>query len=615
MAGRRSALADTGFFYDEEPRVKSFPSHVEILQQSMLDFGCHEFDSPPKRVINIRNEANRLADGGFKEDHWESFFKEHFFNIILRREMPGAEASLLRSSRCNYYYDNMLYETDALWGTFDKKHEGKDLNLVSIPKPDIVLYLPIFHLDSHLPSVTNPDALEWHKNSNPALVGPFSWSNLRELHQYGLLPTPFNVFDKKEEPKESYLRCYPWLVVEYKKSEKKYDQADFERLAEAVYCQAANASGCAVKLHQRAAQFALPLPRQAHIPPVPTVTTVGPQVKVWITYFDENFLACHWYDDKGEKLHLVEEGYMMQCIWEGKMTNLDDIEKFRLILENTHTWAARVFRPLISTYIEQWMYAYSHNYAEEAMARQEERLELSRTARRFILGVLGDRVNLDADTDLRHDATSKLVDLCDAFVKDVDWVIEEELEAARLKEQKKKKKGASSRSRRKTLTASQTGQARSVSPCPAISTPRSTPLRTPRKKPQTPTGGSSSRVKTAALDLKESVAGAEPKRRESGSELLDPSPAMIPGLSITHECTNDEEALVDSSSATSSSIDTPGDERSAEVSIPGAFPPMTPAKHVQSSVSEIIDGDDGEVVTQWQSLKGFASSIFMISTP
>lgn len=297
------------------------------------------------------------------------------------------------------------------------------------------------------------------------------------------------------------------------------------------------------------------------------------------------------------------------------MTDLHDIQKFRLILENTHTWAARVFRPLISTYVEQWRYAHSHDYTKEAMVRQEERLQLSRTARRYILGIMGDQIDLNADDDLRHDAISKLVDLCEKFVKDTDRVIDEELEAARLKGEKKKKKGASSKQRRRTLTASQTGQARSVSPGPAISTPQSTPGRTQRKKPQTPTGGSSSRVKTAALDLKESIAGAEPKRRESGSDLLDPSPAMIPGLSITHEGADDEEALVDSSSATSSSIDTPGDERSVEVSIPGAFPPMTPAKHVQTSVSEMIDGDDGEVFTQWQSLMGLASSIFLRPTP
>jgi hypothetical protein len=222
---------------------------------------------------------------------------------------------------------------------------------------------------------------------------------------------------------------------------------------------------------------------------------------------------------------------------------------------------------------------------------------------------MGDQIDLNADDDLRNNATTRLVDLCHAFVKDADRVIEEEIEAARPK----KGKAASSKPRRETLTASKTRQARSsVSPSPAGSTPRSTPRRTPRKQPQTPTGGSSSRVKTAALDLKESVAGAKPKRRESGSDLLDPSPNMIPGLSITHEGADDEEALVDSSSATSSSIDTPGDERSAEVSIPGAFPPMTPAKTAQSSVSEIIDSDDDddEFAAQWQTLKGLASILF-----
>lgn len=292
------------------------------------------------------------------------------------------------------------------------------------------------------------------------------------------------------------------------------------------------------------------------------------------------------------------------------MTDLHDIQKFRLILENTHTWAARVFRPLISTYVEQWRYAHSHDYTKEAMIRQEERLLLKRTALRYILGVMGDQIDLDADNDLRHNATTRLVDLCEAFVKDADRVIDEELKAACSKGEKKKN-GASSKARRRALTAGQPQQARSVSPAPAISTPRITP----RKKPQTPTGGPSSRVETASLDLKECIGGAEPKRRESGSDLLDPSPNMIPGLSITHEGADDEEALLDSPSATYSSIDTPVDERSAEVSIPGAFPPVTPAKPAWSSIPKIIASEDSPVTTQWQGLKGLASSFLFGQTP
>lgn len=44
----------------------------------------------------------------------------------------------------------------------------------------------------------------------------------------------------------------------------------------------------------------------------------------------------------------------MQCIWKGDMTQPRDIVRFRLILENTYTWATRVFKPLIATYIDQW---------------------------------------------------------------------------------------------------------------------------------------------------------------------------------------------------------------------------------------------------------------------
>jgi hypothetical protein len=95
MAAKRSALADIGFFYDEDLKGihQRFPPHVEILEQSMLDFACHDFDSASKRDIKIQNEANRLAKGGFKEDHWESFFREHFFDPLLRRERDGEEMS------------------------------------------------------------------------------------------------------------------------------------------------------------------------------------------------------------------------------------------------------------------------------------------------------------------------------------------------------------------------------------------------------------------------------------------------------------------------------------------------------------------------------------------
>lgn len=50
---------------------------------------------------------------------------------------------------------------------------------------------------------------------------------------------------------------------------------------------------------------------------------------------------------------------IMRAIWKGDMTKLDDIIQFQLILENTHTWTMRVFKPLMASYIGQWRFVHS----------------------------------------------------------------------------------------------------------------------------------------------------------------------------------------------------------------------------------------------------------------
>lgn len=169
----------------------------------------------------------------------------------------------------------------------------------------------MYHPDSQIPTVTRHGAREWHKESTPSLVEPFLWSSLRELHRHGLKPTPFNVLNKKN-PLESDLASYPWLVVEYKRANgtARSNTASSTRLEEVVYCQAANASGCAVKLNQNAAKFATQMAGDAQIPPVPTITTVGPQVKVWITFFARDFMAYRFIDKDIQQYHKYKEGYV-----------------------------------------------------------------------------------------------------------------------------------------------------------------------------------------------------------------------------------------------------------------------------------------------------------------
>lgn len=118
-------------------------------------------------------------------------------------------------------------DTEALWETFNGKGDEVDdstvrrFETVKCPKPDYAFYLPMYHpsTNSHIPGITDHRAREWPKEPTPSLVESFSWSNLKMLYKNGLRPTPFRVFNK--EPRKKDLKCYPWLLVEYKKEKYK----------------------------------------------------------------------------------------------------------------------------------------------------------------------------------------------------------------------------------------------------------------------------------------------------------------------------------------------------------------------------------------------------------
>ncbi|RBR05985.1 hypothetical protein FVER53590_13951 [Fusarium verticillioides] len=53
----------------------------------------------------------------------------------------------------------------------------------------------------------------------------------------------------------------------------------------------------------------------------------------------------------------------MRGIWKGDIKNLADILAFHMIIDNAHTWATRVLKPLIATYIEQWRHIHNEQQA------------------------------------------------------------------------------------------------------------------------------------------------------------------------------------------------------------------------------------------------------------
>ncbi|KAF5651441.1 hypothetical protein F25303_4093 [Fusarium sp. NRRL 25303] len=552
MSWKRSSLAELGFFYDEDllsedqkdKGRKEFPPHVRRLELAMLDFTCQELDMPTRKDLKIQLEAERLTNGGFSEDRWVDFFRTFFFNPLLQHASVSGGKSRI-SSRCQYYYDSIVFDTDSIWGAFDKRNET--VKAFKAPKPDLVFYLPMYHLETYIPTITDYEAQQWHKSSTPSLVESFSWSNLKNLHKFGLQATPFNVLEK-ERPQEQDLSCFPWLIVEYKKA--KSAPGELDRLKEVVYCQAANASGCAVNLNENAARYAVKLVNDAQVPPVVSVTTVGPQVKVWITFFARDFMAYCW-DFNGAKYEKQEKGYMMQCIWTGDMTVPQDILQFRLILENTYTWAKRVFKPLMATYIDQWKFACIDDIPSAAYTeskRRRERLELSRCALRLTLASRDAQPGLQPGSDSYRSVTNNLVDICDRFVQDVDRLIAEELKRS---SEGNERASSSSATRRRARTPSE--PSRKASPksedMTPISVPRRSPRLEPRNKPQ-PSHDITARVDTVSLGLRVAMAAGAPKRRQSQSKLLAPPieielvPDSSSGESVASSIVADEDISV-----------------------------------------------------------------------
>ncbi|KAF4954396.1 hypothetical protein FSARC_12139 [Fusarium sarcochroum] len=470
MSWDRYALGQKNIFYDEDLRLfpaTVLPPHVERVRRSMMDFSCPiggnrnflgsslvetnlktlAYQSCPdpdfKSARKTLAKALSIVNGGYGEKKWENFFETCFFEN-LSESLSVCNEDSRRTSHCKYYYDAFKRETNERWDLF--KDDGTtaiaSFESLKSPQPDQAFFLPIYHTDvaGGIPTIVDPEARQWNQAQDSSIMEPFSWETLIGLNAFGLQPSPVRIFHKP--PLEAHLKCYPWLIVEHKKENGKNGGLERD-----VCCQGANAAASAVSLVRHSAQYAVELPGQAHIPPIPVITTVGSRVTVWIMYFAKDFEApCSRRDTNEVTSRRREEGYIMRTIWKGDMAKLVDILKFRIILENTHTWAMRAFKPLISTYIEQWIHIYpkeeGHGNAaqtlwNESKLRQQKAVEHRRAITPMVQALLDDHANMELD-DMAHRKVTPLLlgllvrQICSSereFVfSEIDRVITEKLE-------------------------------------------------------------------------------------------------------------------------------------------------------------------------------------------
>ena len=146
------------------------------------------------------------------------------------------------------------------------------------PKPDLTYAFPIFD-DADLADlpagfVDHDAATNFHRDT------------LLDLRRLGLISSPTTglqrILDgKKKELKTPDLLCFPWAVVEVKIAGAARAKEEF------CYCQAANASATALDILKSLFETAArPVPDD--LPPIIAFTSVGPELKLWLTYLDSS---------------------------------------------------------------------------------------------------------------------------------------------------------------------------------------------------------------------------------------------------------------------------------------------------------------------------------------
>ncbi|OAA80117.1 hypothetical protein LEL_03603 [Akanthomyces lecanii RCEF 1005] len=106
------------------------------------------------------------------------------------------------------------------------------------------------------------------------------------------------------------------------------------------------------------------------------MTALGPDVTIWIAYYAKDFVQEKHPKSFGSSDEDIHHGAcILQAIWKGNMTILRDIILLDMILENIYTWAMRVFKPCVATYINQWKFCHPQEDRRESSASTKVTVE------------------------------------------------------------------------------------------------------------------------------------------------------------------------------------------------------------------------------------------------
>lgn len=136
----------------------------------------------------------------------------------------------------------------------------------------------------------------------------------------------------------------------------------------------------------------------------------------------------------------------MRPIWEGWMIKLDDVIKFRMILENIHTWAMRVFKPQIASYIGLWRLVHCQsgpNSGTALLTHRQEVIDRCQVVRPMVQAYLDHHSTIEIHGGKHPQVTPMLLGLLfhqmmvserQEILQGVDLLIAERIQTLNVKE-------------------------------------------------------------------------------------------------------------------------------------------------------------------------------------
>lgn len=167
-------------------------------------------------------------------------------------------------------------QENVLWSAQRDTSESTSDFRLKAPKPDLTYAYPLFRLSDNVPRFF----------SKLDCMTLYSAGFMQDLSRTGLKCTLCNdLLNAKPNTaafrglQQHHLMAFPWAVVEVKTKDVPKATEDF------CFNQAANATAAAIRIQKRLIDHAGG--SSFHIPPIVAFTCIGPKVKVWLTYFDQ----------------------------------------------------------------------------------------------------------------------------------------------------------------------------------------------------------------------------------------------------------------------------------------------------------------------------------------